>query len=37
MKHNTVTRTIAIATVVVCMLGSFYGCVQKSSDYRLVL
>lgn len=34
MKHNTVTRTIAIATVVVCMLGSFYGCVQKGSHYK---
>ena len=34
MKPNTVTRTIAIATVVVCMLGSYYGCVQKGSDYK---
>lgn len=34
MKHNTVTRIIAIATVVVCMLGSFYGCAQKGSDYK---
>ena len=34
MKYNTVTRIIAIATVVVCMLGSFYGCVQKGSDYK---
>lgn len=29
MKHNMVTRIIAIATVVACILGSFYGCVQK--------
>lgn len=34
MKHNTVTLITAIATVVVCILGSFYGCVQKGSDYK---
>lgn len=34
MKHNTITRIISIATVVACMLGSFYGCVQKGSDYK---
>lgn len=34
MKHNTITRIISIATVVACMLGSFYGCMQKGSDYK---
>lgn len=34
MKHNMVARIIAIATIVACMLGSFYGCVQKGSDYK---
>lgn len=29
-----VTRIIAIVTVVACILGSFYGCVQKGSDYK---
>lgn len=34
MKHNTITRIISIATVVVCILGPFYGCVNKGSDYK---
>lgn len=34
MKHNMVARIIAIATVVACMLGSFFGCVQKGSGYK---